>query len=86
MVPTKTKVTFDKGGKWQALAAPKRDHNGEPIECEGCALHLNGKTSGFLGPVYSKTRLTHTSAAMRAGRGSRLPRAAISTSSAIMGR
>jgi len=57
-VPTQTKVTFDKGGKWQSLAAPTRDHKGEPIECEGCSLHLNGKTSGFLGPVYSSTSST----------------------------
>jgi hypothetical protein len=52
MVPAKTMVTFDKGAQWQKLKPPKRDHKGEPIECEGCSLHLNGKTSGFLGPVY----------------------------------
>jgi hypothetical protein len=58
MVPTKTMMTFDKGGEWKPLKAPRRDHKGEPIDCDGCSLHLNGKTSGFLGPVYSSASST----------------------------
>ena len=58
MVPAKTKVTYDKGAEWKTLAPPKQDHKGEPIDCDGCSLHLNGKTSGFLGPVYSSASST----------------------------
>ena len=32
---------------------------GNSVEvCEGCSLHLNGKTSGMLGPVYSSVSST----------------------------
>ena len=28
-----SKITFDKGGVWQSIAAPKRDNNGRPLNC-----------------------------------------------------
>ena len=28
-----TKITFDKGGFWQPVAAPKVDNNGMPLNC-----------------------------------------------------
>ena len=28
-----TKITFDKGGVWQPVAAPERDNNGKPLNC-----------------------------------------------------
>ena len=34
------------------LQAPLRDSTGAAVECEGCSLHINGKTSGVFGPVY----------------------------------
>eukprot|EP00960_Hanusia_phi_P077226 768667-Hanusia_phi.AAC.8 len=58
MVPTKTVISFDKGAMWKDLPPPAKDHLGRPIVCDGCSLHLNGKTSGFLGPVYSSVSST----------------------------
>lgn len=28
-----SKITFDKGGVWQSIAAPKMDNNGRPLNC-----------------------------------------------------
>ena len=28
-----SKITFDKGGVWQSIAAPKTDNNGRPLNC-----------------------------------------------------
>ena len=59
MVPEKTLISFDKGSLWQPVKAPTHDHHGRPLDvCEGCSLHLNGKTSGMLGPVYSSVSST----------------------------
>jgi len=53
----KTVITFDKGGIWSYLDAPKTDARGEATNCHGggetgCHLHLHGITDAF-GPFYS---------------------------------
>mmetsp|Transcript_41952 Transcript_41952/g.70015 ORF Transcript_41952/g.70015 Transcript_41952/m.70015 type:complete len:856 (+) Transcript_41952:36-2603(+) len=53
----KTVITFDKGGIWSYLNAPKVDARGDPTNCKGggdsgCHLHLHGITDAF-GPFYS---------------------------------
>jgi hypothetical protein len=50
-VPTRTLITFDKGALWEPLKAPEKDTSGNK-PCDGCTLHLNGKTSHTFGPVY----------------------------------
>ncbi|XP_065056294.1 sortilin-related receptor-like [Rhopilema esculentum] len=40
----KTLITFDKGGEWMNVSAPKVDSYGRPTNCElsrGCSLHLS---------------------------------------------
>ncbi|XP_029186888.2 sortilin-related receptor-like [Acropora millepora] len=51
-----SKITFDKGGVWQSIAAPKRDNNGRPLNCNlpNCSLHLSQK----FGSYYRYTRFT----------------------------
>lgn len=55
----RTVISFDKGGAWKYLKAPKVDSLGKPYECAGkpaeeCALHLHGSTSwDFYAPFYS---------------------------------
>mmetsp|Transcript_40785 Transcript_40785/g.96132 ORF Transcript_40785/g.96132 Transcript_40785/m.96132 type:complete len:871 (-) Transcript_40785:64-2676(-) len=59
MIPTRSLISFDKGALWKPIKAPTHDHKGNSIDvCEGCSLHLNGKTSGMLGPVYSSVSST----------------------------
>jgi len=58
MVPAKSVITFDKGGMWKPIKGPKKDSNGKSIDCDDCSLHLNGKTAGYLGPVYSSATST----------------------------
>ncbi|GAB5370045.1 hypothetical protein AAMO2058_001458500 [Amorphochlora amoebiformis] len=53
----KTVITFDKGGIWSYLDAPKFDARGKRTNCKGggdsgCHLHLHGITDAF-GPFYS---------------------------------
>ncbi len=51
----RTVITYDKGGEWSYLAAPKYDSIGKRIACEpkeGCGLNLFGAT-GVSGPFYS---------------------------------
>lgn len=53
----KTMITFDKGGKWQALKPPTKDDKGMDFTCanaddEPCQLHLHGVTDEW-GPFYS---------------------------------
>ncbi|XP_023233438.1 sortilin-related receptor-like [Centruroides sculpturatus] len=48
-------ITFDKGGKWQNLAAPKVDKNGNLLLCQqskGCSLHVSQRFN----QLYSRTR------------------------------
>lgn len=48
-------ITFDKGGKWQNLSAPKVDKNGNLLLCQqskGCSLHVSQKFN----QLYSRTR------------------------------
>jgi hypothetical protein len=47
-------ITFDKGGVWSYLHAPKFDANGKPVKCDStdCSLHLHGVTDEW-GPFYS---------------------------------
>ncbi len=34
-------ITFDQGGDWHPIKAPKVDHLGNPINCNGdCSLHI----------------------------------------------
>lgn len=51
-----SKITFDKGGVWQSIAAPKTDNNGRPLNCNlpNCSLHLSQK----FGSYYRYTRFT----------------------------
>mmetsp|Transcript_113889 Transcript_113889/g.317116 ORF Transcript_113889/g.317116 Transcript_113889/m.317116 type:complete len:956 (-) Transcript_113889:154-3021(-) len=55
----RTVVSFDKGGAWRYLKAPKVNSLGKSYECDGkpieeCALHLHGTTSwDFYAPFYS---------------------------------
>ena len=53
----RTVITFDKGGVWSYLHAPKYDADGKKIDCSSidCSLHLHGVTDEW-GPFYS----THT--------------------------
>jgi len=53
----KTVITFDKGGEWHYLAAPKVDSLGKSINCDGCSLHLHGVTDGS-GPFYTDKTAT----------------------------
>ncbi|CAD8110718.1 unnamed protein product [Paramecium sonneborni] len=40
-----TRITFEQGGDWHALKAPKYDYKGQPIQCNGdCSLHLLGRS------------------------------------------
>lgn len=58
MIPAKSLITFDKGGLWEPIRAPRKDSSGHLIRCEKCSLHLNGKTSHQFGPVYSSPSST----------------------------
>ncbi|XP_078381129.1 uncharacterized protein LOC144663915 isoform X2 [Oculina patagonica] len=49
-----TKITFDKGGLWQPVAAPKVDNYGKDLNCslaKNCSLHLSQK----FGQYYPRT-------------------------------
>ena len=53
----RTKITFDKGGKWQLLKPPPTDDKGRDFSCRAdedseCSLHLHGVTDSW-GPFYS---------------------------------
>jgi hypothetical protein len=50
----RTVITFDKGGVWSYLHAPKVDADGKKIDCSSvdCSLHLHGVTDEW-GPFYS---------------------------------
>ena len=50
----RTVITFDKGGVWSYLHAPKYDANGKKVDCSSidCSLHLHGVTDEW-GPFYS---------------------------------
>ncbi|CDJ41421.1 sortilin, putative [Eimeria tenella] len=53
---TRTAISFDKGGVWSYLKAPKVDSRGQKITCppESCWLHLNGITKfNEFAPFYS---------------------------------
>lgn len=53
---TRTAISFDKGGVWSYLKAPKIDSRGQKIDCppESCWLHLNGITKfSEYAPFYS---------------------------------
>ncbi|KAF7456639.1 putative sortilin [Cryptosporidium felis] len=55
--PIRTVITFDKGGEWNYLKAPRVDSRGNRIDCEetdGCYLHLHGVSNyQSLAPFYS---------------------------------
>lgn len=41
-------ITYDHGGTWQPIKAPKYDNEGQPISCSNdnnCSLHLSQKFS-----------------------------------------
>ena len=50
----RTVITFDKGGVWSYLHAPRVDANGKKVDCQSadCSLHLHGVTDQW-GPFYS---------------------------------
>lgn len=56
----RTVITFDKGGVWEYVKAPKTNSKGEPIVCphggkdksDHCSLHLHG-TTDIYGPIYT---------------------------------
>lgn len=53
----RTKITFDKGGKWSNLRAPLTTNTGKEFACNPaedpkCSLHLHGVTDSW-GPFYS---------------------------------
>mmetsp|Transcript_24500 Transcript_24500/g.59046 ORF Transcript_24500/g.59046 Transcript_24500/m.59046 type:complete len:828 (+) Transcript_24500:5-2488(+) len=53
----RTRITFDKGGKWQFLKPPIATNTGKDFSCRadedpGCSLHLHGVTDNW-GPFYS---------------------------------
>lgn len=53
---TRTAISFDKGGVWSYLKAPKVDSRGQKIDCppDSCWLHLNGITKfNEFAPFYS---------------------------------
>eukprot|EP01027_Heterolobosea_sp_BB2_P009383 GEZU01013836.1.p1 GENE.GEZU01013836.1~~GEZU01013836.1.p1 ORF type:complete len:695 (-),score=236.47 GEZU01013836.1:44-2128(-) len=59
---TASRISFDKGGSWQAIARPEKDANGNPIVCpqldedEQCSLHLHGFASPGFSPLHSSGR------------------------------
>jgi len=59
----KSVITFDKGGIWSYLEAPKKDATGRLTNCRGgtgtdaCHLHLHGITAEY-GPFYSLSTAT----------------------------
>lgn len=47
-------ITYDKGGQWHQIKAPKYDHQGQPLQCNGdCSLHLRGRTEAPSNIIYS---------------------------------
>lgn len=36
-----TLISFNFGEKFQPIPVPAKDHNGNPMDCDGCALHLH---------------------------------------------
>ncbi|KAM3138353.1 hypothetical protein pb186bvf_009629 [Paramecium bursaria] len=41
----KSLITYDFGGEWHPIKAPKYSYNGQPLNCNGdCSLHLRGRT------------------------------------------
>jgi len=53
----RTKITFDKGGKWAAIKPPIATNTGKEFACNptedaSCTLHLHGVTDSW-GPFYS---------------------------------
>jgi hypothetical protein len=49
-----TKITFDNGGRWDFLRAPRFDSFGKAIKCEDdCYLHLHVYSTDSHSPVYS---------------------------------
>ncbi|GAA99449.1 hypothetical protein E5Q_06148 [Mixia osmundae IAM 14324] len=56
-----SKITWDDGGHWQLIAAPKVDHKGKAFKCdvsnvELCSLHLHSVTAPHnFGRVFSST-------------------------------
>ncbi|KAL8429508.1 hypothetical protein ACSSS7_006552 [Eimeria intestinalis] len=53
---TRTAISFDKGGVWSYIKAPKVDSRGQKIDCppDSCWLHLNGITKfNEFAPFYS---------------------------------
>ena len=53
----RTKITFDKGGRWQPIRAPISTNTGKEFACNPqddstCTLHLHGVTDSW-GPFYS---------------------------------
>ncbi|OEH80039.1 putative sortilin [Cyclospora cayetanensis] len=58
---TRTAITFDKGGVWSYVKAPKVDSRGQKIDCppDRCWLHLNGITKfDEFAPYYSVENAT----------------------------
>ncbi|GAA6013403.1 hypothetical protein JCM11491_006065 [Sporobolomyces phaffii] len=57
----KTRITFDDGGRWSLIKAPKVDHEGRKVKCdpedvESCSLHLHSVTQPHnYGRVFSST-------------------------------
>ena len=50
----KSVITFDRGGEWHTIKAPKYNYRGEPLDCNGdCSLHLNGRTQSLTTQIYS---------------------------------
>ena len=53
----RTKITFDKGGRWSTLKPPAQTNMGKDFACRAdedatCSLHLHGVTDSW-GPFYS---------------------------------
>jgi hypothetical protein len=52
----KTVVSFDRGGEWHPMKAPKYDYRGQPLSCNGdCSLHLRGRAAQIVNQIYSST-------------------------------
>ncbi|EDO45218.1 predicted protein [Nematostella vectensis] len=55
-------ITYDKGGEWSAIAAPKNDYRGKPLNCTlpSCSLHVSQEFGKYYpytkySPMLSKT-------------------------------
>ncbi|CAD8173546.1 unnamed protein product [Paramecium octaurelia] len=54
-----SRITFEQGGEWHAIKAPKYDYKGQPIQCNGdCSLHLLGRSEAPRNRIVSHSYIT----------------------------